>query len=162
VKHSSRAQGVILLASLLSPLGLPSGAAAQEGQGQYLKEASGRLARLIGAANKQGYILKDKTLSLGGGWLTRSNDWLPLYKVKLEEGKKYRFLAAGDADAEEVDLKVVNADGKVVAQNVNTDPEAVVDFTPGATGQYAVRIRLYASMRNVPCVCVAIVMTKKN
>ena len=49
-----------------------------------------------------------------------------------------------------------DASGKVVARDVKVDPEAVVDFTPSASGRYTVRIRLFDSDNNVPCFCVAV------
>jgi hypothetical protein len=76
----------------------------------------------------------------------------------LTGGKKYRFIAAGDADARDVDLEVQDANGKVVAKDVRTDPEAIVEFTPQNTGRYLVRIRLYASDNHLPCFCLGVVM----
>lgn len=135
---------------------------AQEGQGKYITDASIRLTRLVAAANKDGYTLQDNSFSIGGGWLKQSKErWIPLYSLKLEEGKKYRFIAAGDEDAKDVDLEIVDADGKRVALDDKTDPEAVVDFVPKASGTYQVRIRLYESMNNVPCVCLSVVLNRK-
>jgi hypothetical protein len=154
---------VLCLASILMFLVLPRAAGAQEGQGKYVTEASVRLIRLVNAANRHGYKLHANTLSLGGGWLKKGTDtWVPLYTIKLEEGKQYRFIAAGDAEARDVDLEIQDADGKVVAHDDKTEPEAVVDFTPKTTGSYTVRIRLNDSMNSLPCFCVAIVMTKKG
>jgi len=135
---------------------------AQEGQGKYITEASVRLTRLISTANKDGYQLQENSFSIGGGWLKQSKEtWVPIYKVSLEEGKQYRFLAARDEDAKDVDLEILDADGKRVAMDEKTDPEAVVDFVPNASGTYQVRIRLYDSMNNVPCACLSIVLNKK-
>ena len=146
---------------VLALFGFPGRIAAQEGEGRFITEASVRLTRLVATANKQGYGLQENAFSTGGAWVKQSKDnWVVLYTVKLEEGKKYRFLAAGDEDAKDVDLQVLDADGKVVAQDVKSDPEAVVDFTAAATGSYVVRIRLFDSENNVPCFCLALVMTK--
>jgi hypothetical protein len=154
----------VCLASLLAVLGMESRAAAQDGQGKYITETAVRLTKLINTANKDGYSLQDNSFSIGGGWLKQSqNDWAPLFTVQLQAGKKYRFIAAGDVDAKDVDLEIVSdsGKGKTVASDVATNPEAVVDFTPANTGRYLVRIRLYSSDNNLPCVCVAVVMSKK-
>ena len=137
-------------------------AEAQEGQAKFVTEASIRLTRLVATSNKDGYTLQDNSFSIGGGWLKQSKEkWVPLYSLKLVEGKKYLLIAAGDEDAKDVDLEIVDADGKRVALDDKTDPEAVVDFVPKASGTYQVRIRLYESMNNVPCVCLSVVLTRK-
>ncbi len=135
-------------------------ASAQEKQGVYVAQASQRLIKLIDKANGDGYKLQDNKLSIGGGWMRQGNDWVKLYSIVLEKGTPYRFLAAGDADAQDVDLQVLDSNGKVVAEDTKNDPEAVVDFTPAASQQYQVRVRLYASRDNLPCVCLGIVMSK--
>ena len=152
----------VFLASVLTMLAAENRAIAQAGQGVYITQASARLTKLVDAANKGGYSLQDNSFSIGGGWLKQSQTtWVPLFTVPLTEGTTYRFLAAGDNDAKDVDLEVQDKDGKTVAVDVKTDPEAIVDFTPTTTGTYVVRIRLYDSDRNQPCVCLAVVMTKK-
>jgi hypothetical protein len=131
-------------------------------QGKYVAQSSANLVKLINAANGDGFKLRDNSLSIGGGWLKQStSDWVKIYSVPLKAGTQYRFLAAGDNDAKDVDIEVSDATGKVVAVDGKLDPTATVTFTPKANGMYSVRIRLYASDSNLPCVCTAIVMTKK-
>jgi hypothetical protein len=150
------------LASLVAVFGVESRASAQEeSQGKYITEATVRLTKLVAKANKDGYKLQDNTFSIGGGWLKQSTEvWVPLYTVQLEAGKKYRFLAAGDADAKDVDIEVQDAKGKTVASDTADDAEATVEYSPTAAGRYIVRIRLYASDKNLPCVCLGLVMSK--
>lgn len=160
---SSRGRFIVgvCLASVLAVLVSDNRASAQ-GQGVYVTQASAKLTKLIDTGNKDGFGLNDNTFSIGGGWLKQSTtNWVPLFTVQLTGGKSYRFLAAGDNDAKDVDLEVLDANGKVVAQDSETDPTATVDFTPNATGRYLVRIRLYGSDNNLPCVCLGIVMSKK-
>jgi hypothetical protein len=135
-------------------------ASAQEGQGKYVTEAAARLVKLIDKANGEGYKLHDNVFSIGGGWLKQgNNNWVALFTVELQAGKTYRFLGAGDADAKDVDLEL-QLNGKVVASDTGTDPTAVVNYTPAAAGRYLVRLRLYDSDQNLPCVCLGIVMAK--
>ncbi len=131
------------------------------GQGGYITEAAARLTKLVEQANKDGYKLQDNSFSIGGGWLKQSaSDWIPLYTVQLNGGTKYRFLASGDKDAKDVDIEIQDAKGKTVAADVDTAADAKVDFAPKETGRYLVRIRLYDSKDNLPCVCLGIVMSK--
>jgi hypothetical protein len=148
---------MFLLATLV-----PARPATAQGQGKYLSEASARLGKLIAKANQEGFIFTDNQFSIGGGWLKQGQEnWVPLYTLNLQGGKKYRFLAAGDYDAKDVDLQVQDLNGKTVAEDVGTEPEAVVNFTPPNTAKYLVRVRLYDSDQNLPCLCLAIVMMEK-
>jgi len=132
-------------------------------QGKYVEQASAHLIKLINAANASGYKLRDNKLSIGGGWLKQNtSDWIRIFPTPLKASTDYRFLAAGDNDAKDVDVEVTNSAGKVVAIDGKTDPTAVANYNVGkkGAGEYVVRIRLYASQSNVPCVCMAIVLTK--
>lgn len=152
----------VLLVSTLVVAAPGNSATAQQGQGQYLTEAAARLGKLIAQANRDGYEFQDNNFSIGGGWLKQSTEnWVALYTLTLQGNKKYRFLAAGDADARDVDLDIQDLKGKTLKADVGTEPEAVVNFTPNVTGKYLVRVRLYASEKNLPCLCLAVVMSEK-
>jgi hypothetical protein len=134
---------------------------AQEGQGIYVAQASARLTRRINTGNRDGFTLQNNSFSIGGGWIKQSkSDWVALFTVQLVADKNYRFLATGDDDARDVDIDIQDANGKTVAADVETSADASVDFTPRASGRYLVRIRLYDSRTNVPCVCLGVVMAK--
>ena len=150
------------LASAVVFLVSASRVSAQEGQGIYITQASARLTKLVDSGNKAGYGLQDNSFSIGGGWLKQgATNWVPLYTVQLTAGKKYRFVGSGDNDAKDVDLEVVEVDTKkTVASDTGADPEAVVDYTPANTGRYLVRIRVYDSRENLPCMCLGVVMVK--
>jgi hypothetical protein len=134
-------------------------------QGIYVTQAAANLRELVDKANKDGYALghsDDNPFSIGGGWLKQSqSDWIPMYSVNLEAGVSYRFLAAGDKDARDVDLEVLDSEGKVVARDELEDPTAVVNYKAEKDGKYLVRIRLYASRDDLPCVCLSAMMVKK-
>src|SRR5262245_50727275 len=76
-------------------------------QGKFVEQSTARLVPLIDKGNRDGYSLHDNTFSAGGGWLKQSTTWVDLYTVTLEKGRHYRFVAAGDNDARDVDLEVV-------------------------------------------------------
>lgn len=151
----------VSVAGVLCALAGGSTATAQQGQGSYVTEAADRLSKLITQSNQAGYRLSDNNFSIGGGWLRQSQtNWVPLFTVTLNQGRQYRLLAAGDHDARDVDLQVVDENNRVVAEDASTDPAAAIDFRPGSTQRYLIRVRLYASDKNVPCVCLGIVMDK--
>lgn len=136
-------------------------ALAGEGQGEYLTQASERLIKLVAKANADGYKLQNNSFSLGGGWLTQSQStWVPLFTINMEVGKNYRCLAAGDNDAKDVDLQIVDPSGKVVAEDTGTNPQAVVNFSPRESGRHLIRLRLYESNKSLPCACLGIVTVK--
>jgi len=152
---------LITLLALLAP-GHEATAQQGQGQGQYLTEAAARLSKLIARANQDGFTLTDNNFSIGGGWLKQSQtNWVPLYTLTLQAGKKYRFIASGDADARDVDLEVQDLNGKRFAADEGTEPDAVVNFTPTVTQKYLVRVRLYDSDKQLPCVCIAVVLQAK-
>ena len=134
--------------------------ASAQGQGVYVTQATARLAKLIDKANEDGFKLQNNSFSIGGGWLKKSSEWAPIYTVKLNAGQKYRFLASGDDDATDVDLKVVDAKNNEVAIDDDTARDAVVNYTPRVSGRYTVHIRLYASRNDVDAVCLSVMMAK--
>ena len=130
-------------------------------QGKYVNSCSARLVKLVDQGNKDGYNLQTDGFSIGGGWLKQGKDnWVTLVTTTLKSGQQYRLVAAGDMDAKDVDIQILNADGTVVASDTLTEPTATVNYTPGLTARYTIRIRLYASINSEPCVCMCILMTK--
>ena len=134
---------------------------AEAQQGKYVNSASARLVKLVDQANKDGYKLQNDGFSIGGGWLKQgTNNWVPLFTTTLTAGKEYRIVAAGDMDAKDVDVEIRDESGRVVASDTLAYPEAIVNFRPGSTGRYTVRLRLFASDGNAPAVCLAILLSK--
>ena len=164
-------ESVLAAAVMISLVGLQPGspaAAQQSGQGKLLMEVSARLALLIGKANQAGYEIQDNKAAVGGAYLTpgltpgeKDKAWTPVLTVSLDAGKKYRFLAAGDDNAKDVDLEIHDPKGKLLAADVGKEADAIVDFTPKVAGKYTVRVRLFESKQNVSCFCLAVVMREK-
>src|ERR1035438_9811921 len=117
---------MVCLASELGAAVCEQRVAAQQGQGVYVTQASARLTKLITAANKSKYKLADNSFSIGGGWLKQSKTkWVPLFTVKLEAGVDYRFLAAGDNDARDVDLDIRDPDGNTASPKLAEGTQVV-------------------------------------
>jgi len=137
-------------------------AVAQEGQGVYITQASARLTKLVDAGNKKGYQLHNNSFSVGGGWLKQSAEkWVVLYSIQLTAGKEYVFLAAGDDDAKDVDLRIQDSNNEEVAKDDKIYPEAVVVFRPKTSGLYTISARLFDSRENYDCVVLSVMMVKK-
>jgi hypothetical protein len=151
----------VCLAGVVSVLGLAGRADAQKGQGSFLTQASERLAGMINKSNGAGYMLANNKFSIGGGWLKQGKEWVSLFTINLEEGKDYRFLAAGDNDAMDVDLQVVDPAMTVVAKDTKRDATAEVDYKPAKTLRYLVQVRVFESRNNLPSLTLATVMVKK-
>ena len=151
-----------LLVALVATFGSGAQVTGQEHQGKYVVEASERLSKIVQRGNADGYKLTDNNFSIGGGWLKQSQkDWVPLFTITLDQGREYRMLAAGDNDAKDVDLQIVDTtNNRVVAEDAGTEPTATLNFRPNNTQKYLIRIRLYDSDKNLPCVCLGIVMSK--
>jgi len=151
---------LVCLVSLLALLLGSGSSTAGQGQGKFLSQASERLAGLIGKANSDGYQLANNKFAIGGGWLKQGKEWGPLYTITLEKGKSYRVLAAGDNDAQDVDVQILDPNDKEMAVDTAKAAEASVDFSPKVTQKYLVRVRVYASQNNRPSLCLGVVMVK--
>jgi hypothetical protein len=145
---------------LLVPLTFPPAPASA--QGKYMAQATQRVGKLVDDASDTGYKLF--SASFGGGILRQGEDnWVALFSQSLESSLEYLVLASGDDDARDVDLEIRDENGKLVAQDIaSIDANARIVFRPTATARYTVRIRLYASDRNQPCICVGVLMAKPS
>lgn len=63
-------------------------------------------------------------------------------RYALERGVRYLFIGGGDVNAQNVDLAVLDAKGKAVAQDNAPDAVPVVFFTPKYSGTYHMALRL--------------------
>ena len=123
---------------------------------KYLGQASEALSGLMAKAEDDGLKL-EKSMTLAGGWIDKSEKWTNLYQLYLPEGTTHRFMAAGDADATDVDIRLTDPDGNVAAVDDGVARTAVVNFTSKKSSYYIVQVRVYASVKNVPCVCLTAV-----
>ena len=152
---------VAAFVACIAALIAPRQASAQNGQGVFITQAASRLSKLVDKANGEKYSLQSNNFSIGGSWLKKDKAWISIYTVQLQQGKQYRFLAAGDDDAKDVDIRIMDLKGeKEFAVDDRDDPEAVVNFSPKTSGRYLVQIRLFASRQDYDAVCLSVVMQK--
>jgi len=66
------------------------------------------------------------------------------YTVYLSAGTTYCFVGGGTKNAIDVDIKVINQSGTVVASDSKIDGLPIVEFTPQYSGDYDVELSLYS------------------
>ncbi len=69
----------------------------------------------------------------------------------LKADERYLLLGGGDDYAEDVDIHLLNADGKEVASDTDTDATPVVRYTPKYAGKYTLRLTLYKARGSEFC-----------
>lgn len=62
---------------------------------------------------------------------------------KLTKGQKYGFVAVGDDNANDIDLQLLDRNGKVLAEDNDADESAVINFSPRQSGIYYLRVIMY-------------------
>lgn len=72
------------------------------------------------------------------------------HRIYLYAGETYRFVATCDIDCSDLDLRVRNSTGTIVAEDVLDDDVPVVDFSPSRSGYYRIEVRMWQCSIN-PC-----------
>jgi len=139
-------------------------AAAQGDVATYSKEAMDDLIGLLKKASKEGYKMEPSTTTMFGGWLpkgqaTGNERWIPMLILKnMDPNKQYRIIAAGDNDTKDLDLRIVDPAGNIVAKDTTVLRDAEVTFRPTRKQDYTIELRLYDSRDN--CVCLGAILQK--
>jgi hypothetical protein len=123
-----------------------------------LKQAFNRVtdnAALGGKIGGYGYI---DGISIMAAWIDKGEK--TTFTLTLEANVEYLFLGAGDQDAQDVDLTILDDQNRVVAEDTRDAADAVVKFTPRVTGRYTMELILFKSRNNLPCVCAATILRK--
>ncbi len=139
---------------------------AQRSIATYSKEAMDNLVPLLEGAAKAGFTMEPRNTTLFGGWLpkgagTGSEKWIPMIVLKnLDPNMQYRVIAAGDNDVKDLDVRVVDPNGRVVVADVATARTAAVTFQPDRVQDYVIEMRLYDSIDN--SICIGGVLRRRN
>jgi hypothetical protein len=139
-------------------------ASAQRTIATYSKEAMDNLTRLLDKGAKEGYTFQLNTTLIFGSVLPQGNKtdkepWIAaLIITKADPNKTYRVISAGDNDADDLDLRVLDPAGKIVAQDTTTNRDGEVTFRPDREQNYTIELRLYQSKNR--CVCIGAILTK--
>lgn len=147
-------------AALLALTALPTAAPAQDEwqPGKYMTQALGKImASARNVAQKTQFGLDDGSTCFMGGLLKVGKQ--AETSIPLKGGTEYAFIGGGDDDAGDLDLYLVDPNGKIVERDVDDDATPVVTFKAPADGQYRILLKLaegqakssfcgYATMRS--------------
>lgn len=110
--------------------------------GRYMKESlDATLAKAAFLEKGTDYGFREGICILGA-YLDESA-WVK-WDVSLSYGDKIALIGGGDSDASDLDIKVYDDDGDLVAKDTETDASPVVNFTASSSGSYTFELSLYA------------------
>jgi hypothetical protein len=126
-------------------LALPAGpTSAQENNwapGLRFEESSNRVLASIERGNKNnayGYVNGICFLS---GYFQKGQD-LKFFR-EFEAGVKYAVVGGGDNGTKDLDIFILDEDGKVVVQDTLDDNVPIVEFTPDRKSRYTIRMLMH-------------------
>lgn len=130
-----------------------------ENEPVYREQALNKLSDLIAAGQLRGYRLTSTRVT---GTVLKKDKvyYMPLTDVQLRSDRQYLVVAAGDNDTLDLDAKIWNAAGDVVAVDAKIDPTAQVELPTGVQGTHSIYLRLYDSRNDLPCACAVAILEK--
>jgi hypothetical protein len=109
-----------------------------------MTQALGRVMSAVRELTDQTEMgLDDSSVCFGGALIRVGQE--SSTGVPLQEGRTYGFVGGGDNDAQDVDIVLRDPDGKVVAQDTDTDASPAFEFSCRRTGQYRIFLRMAKS-----------------
>ncbi len=82
-------------------------------------------------------------ISLVGSFMSVGERY-PMLKY-FDRDTDYVIIAAGDMDANDVDIRVRDASGRLLAEDASYNREALVEFNAGRGGQLAIEVELHSA-----------------
>lgn len=114
--------------------------------GQYTTQVQGYLARLATNSRGQGY-----TRSVAGPvYGSLADDGTSTHDMTVASGVDYALIGACDNDCTDVDLKLFDASGTVIMQDIAVDDTPVLLFHSNSAGKWRVQVVMATCSRN-PC-----------
>jgi hypothetical protein len=104
-----------------------------------IDQARERLFRLIDQLKQKYPSLRDRS-EYGIGTLEEGGT--TVYRERFEAGTTYLIVAVGCDTAQDIDLAVVDENGKLVTKDTADDPAAGVVLQPPYTGTYIVGVNM--------------------
>ncbi len=132
---------LVMLAAFIAMLSSGLKASAEWTPGYYMAQS---LDTCFNAADRflgeteYGYAPQ---ISLVGTYMSQG-DVYPMLK-NFERNGNYVIIAAGDEDATDVDIRVLDGNGNVLAEDMETDSLAVIEFNVDRDGQYRIEAELF-------------------
>lgn len=115
-------------------------AAAQWSPGEYMAQSLDECFALADEYQADGFGYA-ADVSLVGTYMY-AGDSYGMTK-SLARNQNYVIIAVGDEDALDVDLRVIDSRGEVIAEDIETDPIAILDFNAGRGGECTIEMELY-------------------
>lgn len=100
-----------------------------------------------GSARTVAAVVVDVNFQRQGALNHRQSD---VHRIYLYAGESYRFVATCDIDCSDIDLRLRNSAGTIVAEDVLDDDVPIVDFSPSRSGYYRIEVRMWQCSIN-PC-----------
>ncbi|GIV20931.1 MAG: hypothetical protein KatS3mg023_2682 [Armatimonadota bacterium] len=91
----------------------------------------------------------DEGWSLGGSSLREGEK--ATFTREFYAGVTYVIAASGDKDARDVDLRILDRDGRVVTEDSSSSRDASVTFRPKNTGRYSIELHLAEASARALC-----------
>jgi hypothetical protein len=138
--------------------------AAQRSIATYGKEAMDSLGHLLDKAAKDGFEMQPRTTTVFGGWLPKGNktgqeQWISILIMNnADPAKQYRIIGAGDNDTIDLDIRILDPQGAVVAEDKAITREPAVTFRPTRQQNYTIQMRMYDSRD--ACMCIGAILAK--
>lgn len=120
--------------------GLPQIVFSQWKPGKYMKQAVDRVVNygILLEQNSKTLGLADGTCLLGA--VLAGDGGYSDYTFHLKASRKYTFIGGGDDDVKDLDLKLMDSKGTIVASDTKDDRVPVVHFKPSVDGSYTIRL----------------------
>lgn len=141
----------VSIACTLAALMVPALAPAQQSwtPGEYMIQAVGEMLDTSKVLQQKGNFGYAEGASMVGVLLQPSQKYT--LTRRFQKGIAYAIVAGGDEDVKDLDLRILDASGKMVVSDTNVDRMAVIDWIPNATGEYQVQLDLYQATRDSFC-----------
>ena len=114
--------------------------------GTYTTQVEGYLARLATNAHSQGY---NRSVA-GPVYGHLDDDGIATHDMTVASGVDYALIGACDNDCTDVDLKISDAAGNVIMQDIAVDDTPVLLFHSNSAGKWQVKVVMATCSRN-PC-----------
>lgn len=116
------------------------------GSGRYTAQVQGYLDRLESNARNQGY----SRIAAGPVFGSLDRGARATHNMTVAGGTNYVIFGACDNDCTDVDIKILDARGNVIMQDIAVDDRPVLLFTARNSGKYRVEV-IMASCSASPC-----------
>ena len=114
--------------------------------GQYTTQVQGYLARLATNSRAQGYARS----VAGPVYGNLPDDGVSTHDMTVASGVDYALIGACDNDCTDVDLKISDASGTVIMQDIAVDDTPVLLFHSNSAGKWRVQV-VMATCNRSPC-----------